>query len=541
MALAGEWTSIGPYGGPAGSLSVDRRDPERLIASSRNGNLFVSENAGRSWTRIAFPRMPGSMIETVKIHPLDSKRWLVAVSDETGEFAGLYESNDSGAKWKRTLEGQSVFALAFFPGDPNLLAAGTRRGVSIRRDGVWSATATGPTPVMSLAFDPQDARRIYAGTTHLPWKTADGGKTWAAIHEGMLDDSDVFSIHVDTRNTERVYASACSGIYASDNAGDKWRKAQGIPGTDRRTHQIIADPEYSSLLLAGTTAGLWKSADAGSTWRKMNDYIIRSLEYSPRDSRVLYMATQDRGLMKSTTAGIDFGEINRGFVGRPVTEIAMANQLHAILVRTDGRTAVLAASSGDNWKEVDLGLPQVQQLVPLSDGWVARTDRGIFHKTGEAWVKLSSPSSIGTVYDVFGAGKSLMLRGTSGFWLQSAKSWTKIPAAPGRAFGAAIDRQGKILAATSEGLFRWADGWVRLTGGGLPDGYFFGVAAHGKSPGIWAVSQLGRVFVTRDDGVTWNEFSGAVEGALVRRLAFGEGKIYALAEGQGVFVGDFLP
>jgi len=540
MALAGDWTSIGPYGGPAGSLSVDRRNPERLIASSRNGNLFVSENAGRNWTRVPFPRLPGSMIETVRIHPADSARWLVAVSDETGEFSGLYESSDFGAKWKRTLEGQSVFALAFFPADPGVIAAGTRRGVSLYRNGVWRAAGDGPTPVMSLAFDPKDARRIYAGTTHLPWKTADGGETWAVIHDGMLDDSDVFSIHVDTRDTERIYASACSGIYASDNAGGKWRRAQGIPGTDRRTHQIIADPEYSHLLLAGTTAGLWKSADAGFTWRKMNDFIIRSLEYSPVDSRVLYMATQDRGLMKSTTAGIDFGEINRGFVGRPVTEIAVANQLHAVLVRTDGRTAVFA-TGGDRWKEIDLGLPQVQQLVPVSDGWVARTDRGVFRKVGEAWVKIPSPAGIGTVYDVFGAGKSLMLRGASGFWLQSPKGWAKIPAAPGRAFGAAIDRWGKILATTSEGLFRWADGWVRITGDGLPEGYFFGVAAHDKSPGIWAVSQLGRVFVTRDGGAKWSEFSGRIEAGLVKRLAFGEGKIFALAEGQGVFAGDFLP
>ena len=61
----------------------------------------------------------------------------------------------------------------------------------------------------SIAIDPHDPSTIYAGTYHLPWKTVDGGKTWAPIHQGMVDDSDVMSIMVDQNNASHVFASAC--------------------------------------------------------------------------------------------------------------------------------------------------------------------------------------------------------------------------------------------------------------------------------------------------------------------------------------------
>ena len=49
----------------------------------------------------------------------------------------------------------------------------------------------------SIAIDPHDPNTIYAGTYHLPWKTVDGGKNWAPVHQGMVDDSDVMSITID--------------------------------------------------------------------------------------------------------------------------------------------------------------------------------------------------------------------------------------------------------------------------------------------------------------------------------------------------------
>jgi photosystem II stability/assembly factor-like uncharacterized protein len=91
--------------------------------------------------------------------------------------------------------------------------------------------------------DPGDADTVYVGTWHLPWKTADGGKTWHNIKQGLIVDSDVFSIIVDPEHPHTVYLSACSGIYKSENAGTLFRKIQGIPSEARRTRSLKQDPE----------------------------------------------------------------------------------------------------------------------------------------------------------------------------------------------------------------------------------------------------------------------------------------------------------
>ena len=589
LSLLAQWTPIGPWGGPAGYLSVDVQRPDRAIACSRNGNVFLSNDAGNIWRRLPFPRVPGASIEVLKIHPKRPDLFLAGVSDETGQHAGLYSSVDEGKTWTRSksLGNEAVFSLTFFPANSAIVAAGSRRGVFRSEDfgATWKAiTAEGqdaPRPVMSMAFDPADASILYAGTTHLPWKTEDGGASWKSIHQGMLDDSDVFSIHVHAKNAQRVYASACSGIYFSDAQGEPWKKAQGIPGTDRRTHVIVSDPEYPNLLLAGTTAGLWKSADAGVNWRKLNDYVIRSLEYSPHDSRVLYMATADRGLMKSTTAGIDFREINNGFTGRPMQRLLFsADGLVALALMTDGSTGVFQSSiRGGPWKFTGSG---INDAVLLQGSLYARSSKGLLRQSeksqwirtafpaeadvlsieaggilwagtrqglwkslnGTAWTPVTLPEKNAAVYEIVARGKSALLRTGKGWWLStdSGSQWTPVSApGTGRIFDTALHPRDVrvIFCATSTGLMKSTDRgrtWVRLTEG-LPEGFFSAVSSNPDRSGYWYTAQLGRVFRSSNDGVTWKELPGGMGDILVKRLyAVGERPeaLFALTDGQGI-------
>lgn len=600
-ATLAQWIPAGPWGGPAGYLSVDRQNPNRLIACSRNGNVFISADAARHWVRLPFPRLSAASIEVLKIHPQRSNLFLAGVTDETGEHAGLYESTDGGYKWERnpSLKNEAVFSMAFFPGDTAVIAAGTRSGVYLSQDfgKTWASITRNaearPMPVVSLAFDPNDRNILYAGTTHLAWKTTDGGASWKSIHQGMLDDSDVFSIHVNSANPERIYASACSGIYASDDRGEPWRKAQGIPGTDRRTHVIIADPEYPNLLLAGTTAGLWKSADAGQTWRKMNDYFIRSLEYDPKDSRVLYMATADRGLMKSTTAGIEFQEVNNGYVGRPMLRVLFPGDgsLLALALRTDGRAGLFRRKAGgSDWKPEDTGPAGISDAVWFHRALFTRTNRGLMRRNAEGkwakvslpgdaepttieaskdilwagtpsglfrtadgtkWVPVALPVEKASIYEIFPQGTAAIIRTTKGLLVSNPQGtrWSAITAPDGgRVFQFALQpgNPQALFAATSSGLMKSMDqgrSWVQLAGG-LPQGFIYSITSHPLRPKEWFATQMGRVFRSIDDGISWREMPDMLESALMKRLFFDTAQpdeIFALTEGQGIFSSRILP
>ncbi len=175
--------------------------------------------------------------------------------------------------------------------------------------------------ITALAFDPSDTKVLYAGTPHLPWKTADGGATWHSISSGLIDDSDIFSIRVDPNHPQLVFASACSGIYRSDSGGEAWIKIQGIPGTHRRTHIISEDPRNADTIFAGTTLGLFKSPDGGKTWRHLSSEQVNWMVFDPGDPRTLYLATEFAGILKSADSGETFRPMNEGFANHRLSEI----------------------------------------------------------------------------------------------------------------------------------------------------------------------------------------------------------------------------
>src|SRR6266540_2631436 len=53
--------------------------------------------------------------------------------------------------------------------------------------------AEGLLQVESLAFDPADARILYAGTWRQAFRTRDGGATWSRIAEGMVLDATIYT------------------------------------------------------------------------------------------------------------------------------------------------------------------------------------------------------------------------------------------------------------------------------------------------------------------------------------------------------------
>ncbi len=135
--------------------------------------------------------------------------------------------------------------------------------------------------ITAVAVDPVNPDIMYAGTTHLPWKTTDGGKTWESIHNGMIDDSDVFSIHVDPQAPDRMFASACSGIYQSEQPGRPMAKLMGIPEYSQADSRDSPRSEQPATIYAGTTLGLFRSTDSGATWHQVNQQQVNSMTFDP--------------------------------------------------------------------------------------------------------------------------------------------------------------------------------------------------------------------------------------------------------------------
>ena len=412
--LAGGWQRLGPYGGSATAIAVDPRSPKTLVAGARNSLLYRSDDGGENWRLLGFPRHFRGSIHALWIDPKDSNRYLAGVHLTGSADAGLHESLDGGATWKHIpdLEGISIEALASFPGDSDRMLAATRKGVFLSSDGGRAWKRISPEgdlelqAITAVSFDPEDPRTIFAGTTHLPWKTTDEGATWRSIKTGMLDDSDVFSIYVDPRRPSRVFASACSGIYRSLNGGASWRKFLGIPGTHRRTHVIRQDPANAETLFAGTTVGLLRSTDGGVTWQQKNDLPVNSLAFDPTDAKVLYLASEHGGIWKSADSGETFQPLNRGFVSRRVNAVTSSGEQLYLNTVQDGPFGGVFASpdQGGTWKLSSASLQGESLLlvagVPDQSGVVFAASESRLYRSADSgrtwkavWFATSAPAA----------------------------------------------------------------------------------------------------------------------------------------------------
>ncbi len=339
-----------------------------MALSMRGTGVFRSRDSAKTWSLLpAFPELPNARLDCGLIIP---GKWLVGTAP-----GGLWRSLDEGESWNVVAgtEHLSIFAITAWQKDQKILAAGTNDGVWMSNDGGGKWRRISPrinadlSVIVSVAFDPQKAGTLYAGTPHLPWKTTNGGTSWTRAHIGMFDDSDIFSIAVDPTRQGRVFASACSGIYCSLNHGAAWRRVQGIPGTNRRTYVVAQAPHNPDLLFAGTSAGMWNSEDGGLNWKKLNELVATSIAFHPSDKGRFYISTERHGLLGTLNDGKSFEPVNEGFVSRSLLSAESDEESLYAISQYEGS---FAKSSAGNW-----------QPAPFRSELIAQTPAGDWFET----------------------------------------------------------------------------------------------------------------------------------------------------------------
>jgi photosystem II stability/assembly factor-like uncharacterized protein len=366
------WSVAGPMGGDVRELVIDPSNPQHLYLGTIDGQIYQSTDGAHTWSRLANFNRPSIYIDHIIIDPRDAKTIYVAAHKHK-EPGGFFKSTDGGETWRESVElkTEALHSLAQSPSDPNILIVGSNRGVYRSTDSgeTWEQLPTSAYPdirnIESIAVDPRDAKAIYVGTWHLPWKTEDGGQTWKSIKTGMIDDSDVFAIEIDASRPDHVIASACSGIYESQNAGASWRKVQGIPSQSRRTRDILQHPAIPSTIYAGTTEGFWRSTNGGNSWmlNTSRTLEINAIAVHPKDPQVVYIGTNNYGVMVSRDGGKNFLPSNEGFSGRRAYSIMpdreRAGRVYASTINTatGGGFFFVSNDGGTTWQPSMRNMP----------------------------------------------------------------------------------------------------------------------------------------------------------------------------------------
>jgi len=567
------WQPVGPWGG---AVEVVRAVPDvrdAVVAATRTGVLFTSADGGGTWSEQPFPARSTGVLHALEIDPRRGSVWYVGMEGSTSRTSGVYRTTDAGRTWTQLpgMTGIAVWSLAFAPSNPDIIAAGTDAGVYLSRNSGTSWALVSPPgdpelrPVVSLAFDPRDSQAIYAGTTHLPWRTGDGGATWQPIHAGMLDDSDVFSIAVDPQRPARVLASACSGAYGSLNGGQRWTRF-ATPRGAFRIYFIALDPRHPAVVFAGTAAGLLRSTDEGATWRRVSPHLVKSLAFDPAVPGRIFFASTDGGLLISTDDGNTVRDASVGVSSRTFTGLVgvgrslylsgtdglyRSDDVAQRWVRVGGQVGGSVGGRTGSASRVAVGAITLlapvpgapRSLVGAGPGGVATSADG-----GRVWLpRPGLPAGVrvkallaraggvmlsGTAQGLYrgdAAGRWLRVSATPVDWLQATgpralaavsataaqvsdddgSTWVTCGAAAPGAVWYGLSRHPEnpalVLAATSRGVFRSIDGcrtWLAVAGG-LEQATAAAVLFHPTRAGHAFTVQGGRGFRSTDGGLTW--------------------------------------
>lgn len=280
-------------------------DGQRVLAGTRNGRLFRSDDGGERWTRLAgAPPQPGPLtlarggdaaLYLVGGGGLfrsrdDGTTWAAcddglpgmapraaAAPDRMGRLlvgggGGLCETTDFGDSWRRLGEGLRGPQLALNdlradPRDPQRLAAATEGGVVLSEDGgaTWRSSSLEAWSI-GLAWLPRAhpaalvALGFVNGTTSA-WRSDDAGATWRDIYHAPLDAGAWLT--ADTLGGT-LYIGG-DRLARSDNGGGAWEALDPPAGATRVTalEMVAGNP---GRLLAGTPVGLFQSSDRGDSW-----------------------------------------------------------------------------------------------------------------------------------------------------------------------------------------------------------------------------------------------------------------------------------
>ena len=222
-------------------IAVDPTNPDIIFAGTRPAALFRSNDAGRSWKKLAAeivdecPNVGVPRVTALTVDGSDPRVIWAGI-----EVDGVRRSTDGGDSWSRVeaIHDPDIHDIAVtvngattaFVSTPGEIFASTDRGDNWRglevRDSFKLRYCRG------LAQKSDDPATLFVatgdsalGNTGAIQRSNDGGRHWQALPLPVEPNSPIWAFATHAADPGRVIACSHYGeLYASQNAGDSWQK-----------------------------------------------------------------------------------------------------------------------------------------------------------------------------------------------------------------------------------------------------------------------------------------------------------------------------
>jgi photosystem II stability/assembly factor-like uncharacterized protein len=165
-------------------------------------------------------------------------------------------------------------------------------------------------------------------------------------------------------------------------------------------HRISIDPAAPKILYAATgNYGILKSTDHGTTWSLSNQglgsYTHHAMVINPRQPNVVYVGSWSGGISKSVDQGVHWRPVNDGLGNTAIEDLTLDPTNPEILYAATTSGVFKSPDGGASWIPYSQGLPireieNFERLLAVSPGPVELllgTSQGLFlrKKDASAW------------------------------------------------------------------------------------------------------------------------------------------------------------
>ncbi|MDX1480204.1 MAG: hypothetical protein R3315_00930 [Woeseiaceae bacterium] len=267
--------------GHIGAVEIDPRNNSVVwvaaIGQAFNANpergVYKTVDGGQTWNRVLehsdtvgfsdielLPHNPDVVFATA--WKAERKPWTI-ISGGSNEEGGLYKSVDGGESWRRITEGLpsgliGKLDLAISPADSSIvyllveapegdggLYRSEDQGESFALVSDERGLVNRPFYYANVDVDPQNPDIVYVQATRY-YKSVDGGKTWTQMTPPHGDNHDMW---IDPDDPQLFIQGNDGGANVTHNGGETWSTQFNQPTVE--IYQVEVDDQYPYWLYAG--------------------------------------------------------------------------------------------------------------------------------------------------------------------------------------------------------------------------------------------------------------------------------------------------
>jgi len=396
-----KWRNIGPYrGGRSLAATGSPGRVNEYYFGATGGGLWKSTDGGNTWKAVTDGQITSSSVGAVAVAETNPDVVYIGMGEtelrgSITQGDGVYKTEDGGKTWRHLgLEDtQAISRIRVHPTDPNVVYVAAlghpygdndERGVFRSKDGgnTWKKVlfVSDKAGAVDLIIDRIHPNTIYASTWQVyrkAWKmwgggpdsklfkSVDGGDHWVELtHNPGMPEAPIgkIGITVSPADPNRLWAIVEAnegGVFRSDDGGWSWKRTNDERKIRQRSFyysRIHADPQDKEVVYALNTR-LYKSTDGGKTFKTISvpHGDLHDLWIDPNNPKRMIHAS-DGGAAVSLNGGKTWTE-----------EDYITTQLYHVMTTSDVPYHVAGAQQDNS-----------TVAVP-SDGWRNRQARGPNH------------------------------------------------------------------------------------------------------------------------------------------------------------------